>query len=37
MCKLNFSDIDFDAQLYKKYGLTDEEIVFIEGMIKVMK
>lgn len=37
------SDIDWsksvaeiDAQLYAKYGLTDEEIVFIESMIKPM-
>lgn len=37
------SDIDWsksiaeiDAQLYKKYGLTDEEIIFIESMIKPM-
>ena len=38
------SDIDWsksvaeiDAQLYKKYGLTEEEIGFIEGMIKPME
>ncbi|MCM1518530.1 MAG: restriction endonuclease, partial [Pseudoflavonifractor sp.] len=37
------SDIDWsksvaeiDAQLYAKYGLTDEEIIFIESMIKPM-
>ncbi|MDE6079011.1 MAG: Eco57I restriction-modification methylase domain-containing protein [Duncaniella sp.] len=37
------SDIDWsksveeiDAQLYKKYGLTEEEIAFIESMIKPM-
>lgn len=37
------SDIDWsktveeiDAQLYAKYGLSDEEIVFIESMIKPM-
>lgn len=37
------SDIDWsksvaeiDAQLYAKYGLTDEEIAFIESMIKPM-
>jgi hypothetical protein len=27
---------DIDRQLYAKYGLSDEEIGFIEGMIKVM-
>ena len=38
------SDIDWslsiaeiDAQLYKKYGLSDEEIAFIEKMIKPME
>jgi hypothetical protein len=38
------SDIDWsksipeiDAQLYKKYGLSDEEIRFIESMIKTME
>ena len=38
------SDIDWsksipkiDAQLYAKYGLTDEEIDFIEKMIKPME
>ena len=38
------SDIDWsksipeiDAQLYKKYGLSDEEIKFIESMIKAME
>ena len=38
------SDIDWDksiseidAQLYAKYGLTDEEINFIESMIKPME
>ena len=38
------SDIDrsvsiaeIDAQLYKKYGLSDEEIAFIEKMIKPME
>jgi hypothetical protein len=37
------SDIDWskevseiDRQLYTKYGLTDEEIAFIESMIKPM-
>lgn len=27
---------DIDRQLYEKYGLTDEEITFIENMIKPM-
>lgn len=27
---------DIDRQLYAKYGLTDEEIAFIESMIKPM-
>lgn len=27
---------DIDKQLYKKYGLSDEEIVFIEGKVKEM-
>ncbi|MBR6298065.1 MAG: hypothetical protein IKR34_02350 [Candidatus Gastranaerophilales bacterium] len=38
------SDIDWskpiaeiDAQLYKKYGLSEEEISFIESMIKPME
>ena len=38
------SDIDWsktisgiDAQLYVKYGLTEEEIAFIESMIKPME
>ena len=38
------SDIDWsvsiaeiDAQLYRKYGLSDEEIAFIEKMIKPME
>ena len=38
------SDIDWsksvaeiDQQLYKKYNLTDEEITFIESMIKPME
>ncbi len=37
------SDIDWsksvaeiDAQLYAKYGLTDDEVTFIESMIKPM-
>jgi len=28
---------DIDKQLYKKYGLTEEEVKFIEGMIKEME
>ncbi|MDD2438544.1 MAG: restriction endonuclease, partial [Massilibacteroides sp.] len=28
---------DIDRQLYTKYGLTEEEIVFIESMIKPME
>lgn len=28
---------DIDQQLYKKYGLTDEEISFIESKVKEMK
>ena len=38
------SDIDWsksvaeiDKQLYKKYGLSEEEIGFVEGMIKEME
>ena len=38
------SDIDWsksvaeiDKQLYKKYGLTEEEIAFVEGMVKEME
>jgi hypothetical protein len=27
---------DIDRQLYAKYGITDEEIAFIESMIKPM-
>jgi type II restriction enzyme len=27
---------DIDRQLYAKYGLSDEEVAFIEGMIKEM-
>ena len=33
----DFSKEWTDAQLYKKYGLTDEEIAFIESMIKPME
>lgn len=28
---------EIDAQLYKKYGLTEEEIAFVEGMVKEME
>ena len=28
---------DIDRQLYAKYGLTDDEIAFIESMIKPME
>ena len=28
--------VDIDRQLYTKYGLNEEEVAFIEGMIKVM-
>ena len=33
----DFSKEWTDAELYKKYGLTDEEIAFIESMIKPME
>jgi len=40
---MNYYDIDWshsvadiDRQLYAKYGLSDEEVAFIEGMIKGM-
>ena len=33
----DFSKAWTDAELYEKYGLTDEEIAFIESMIKPMK
>ena len=32
----DFSKAWTDAELYEKYGLTDEEIAFIESMIKPM-
>ena len=32
----DFSKPWTDAELYEKYGLTDEEIAFIESMIKPM-
>ena len=35
MCSLGFQP-DIDRQLYSKYNLTDEEISFIEKMIKPM-
>ena len=28
---------DFDRHLYAKYGLSDEEIIYIEKMIKPME
>lgn len=28
---------DIDCQLYSKYGLSEEEIIFIESMIKPME
>ncbi len=31
------SILEIDSQLYKKYNLTDEEIKFVEGMIKPME
>ena len=33
----DFSKAWTDAELYKKYGLTDEEIAFIESMVKPME
>jgi site-specific DNA-methyltransferase (adenine-specific) len=33
----DFSKPWTDAELYAKYGLTDEEIAFIESMIKPME
>jgi site-specific DNA-methyltransferase (adenine-specific) len=33
----DFSKPWTDAELYTKYGLTDEEIAFIESMIKPME
>ena len=33
----DFSKPWTDAELYEKYGLTDEEIAFIESMIKPME
>lgn len=33
----DFSKSWTDAELYEKYGLTDEEIAFIESMIKPME
>lgn len=35
--KMDFSKPWTDAELYAKYGLTDEEIAFIESMIKPME
>ncbi len=34
---LDFSKSWTDEELYAKYGLTDEEIAFIESMIKPME
>ena len=31
------SVVDIDRQLYRKYGLSDEEVAFIEKMIKPME
>jgi hypothetical protein len=28
---------EIDEQLYRKYGLTEEEIAFVEGMVKGME
>ena len=33
----DFSRAWTDAELYDKYGLTEEEIAFIESMIKLMR
>ena len=33
----DFSKLWTDAELYTKYGLTEEEIAFIESMIKPME
>lgn len=33
----NFSKPWTDEELYKKYGLTDEEIQFIESMVRPME
>ena len=33
----DFSEPWTDEKLYKKYGLTDEEIAFIESMIRPME
>ena len=35
--KKDFSHPWTDEMLYKKYGLTDEEIAFIESMIRPME
>jgi len=32
----NFDEVWTDDKLYKKYGLTKEEIAFIESMIRPM-
>lgn len=33
----DFTKTWIDAELYEKYGLTEEEIAFIESMIKPME
>lgn len=37
-CDIDWSQpvADIDRQLYAKYGLTDDEVAFIESMIKPM-
>ena len=34
---LNFNESWTDDKLYKKYGLTEEDIVFIESMVRPME
>jgi site-specific DNA-methyltransferase (adenine-specific) len=33
----DFTRVWTDAELYAKYGLTDDEILFVESMIKPMR
>jgi len=33
----DFNEVWTDEKLYKKYGLTEEEIAFIESMIRPME
>ncbi len=33
----NFDESWTDEKLYKKYGITDEEIAFIESMVRLME